>query len=242
MCSETPSRLKGIETRPDLAGLTLSILQFRNAVPFEGNRNLNVRLRIPLKEVSCSETPSRLKGIETRFSESTAEVHGQFRFRNAFPFEGNRNHAAKPAPTRPPRKFRNAVPVEGNRNPEPLQAFSHTDREFRNAVPVEGNRNTGFPTQHSWQLSSETPSRLKGIETSPSIGCTWTSLLAFRNAFPVEGNRNLHHGGSTPTHSGIGSETPSRLKGIETTKVASLTPTPISRSETPSRLKGIETL
>ena len=44
-------------------------------------------------------------------------------------------------------------------------------------------------------LSSETPSRLKGIETSSADVCDLKPTLEFRNAFPVEGNRNASRSG-----------------------------------------------
>ena len=89
---------------------------------------------------------------------------------------------------------------------------------FRNAVPFEGNRNSSMQDCLSAQpiaKSSETPSRLKGIETLDDFAfsavCGW-----FRNAFPVEGNRNLAHAALSSGCPWWRSETPSRLKGIET--------------------------
>ena len=44
----------------------------------------------------------------------------------------------------------------------------------------------GFP----FERSSETPSRLKGIETLGRGAIIHIAPVSFRNAFPVEGNRN----------------------------------------------------
>ena len=65
--SETPSRLKGIETFVQRTHGTLRSGEFRNAVPVEGNRNLTGYPGSPLAEVL---------------------------FRNAFPVEGNRNYSS----------------------------------------------------------------------------------------------------------------------------------------------------
>ena len=165
--------------------------------------------------MNSSETPSRLKGIETLHYRGMIRLSCS-QFRNAFPFEGNRNILF--GGERPRVKFRNAFPFEGNRNTFNWGAKDRADIEFRNAFPFEGNRNSTPRSHQAGCRRSETPSRLKGIETP----------LAF---FLVDQFIDR-------------SETPSRLKGIETLlchlwvlerSVKSLC------SETPSRLKGIET-
>ena len=65
-CSESPSRLKGIETD--------------NASLYAACFNSSLTL--------CSESPSRLKGIETCRPEQIEEAL-EVQFGKSFPFEGN---------------------------------------------------------------------------------------------------------------------------------------------------------
>ena len=113
-CSDTLSRLKGIETIPRHDGYKLlagpvqirfpvwrelklsgaessrpSSIKFRYAFPFEGNWNFLIVHCRPLFFV-CSDTLSRLKGIETRLN-PTPTLCRCYPFRYAFPFEGNWN-------------------------------------------------------------------------------------------------------------------------------------------------------
>ena len=112
--------------------------------------------------------------------------------------------------------FRNAFPFEGNRNRQLAYYHRSSLGAFRNAFPFEGNRNLRVLSLFMIDpLGSETPSRLKGIET----------YLA--GAIPI-----LR----------CCSETPSRLKGIETMTLTRFRRVLSESSETPSRLKGIETL
>ena len=62
-------------------------LEFGNAFPLEGNRNLANSSLVGI--TTSLETPSRSKGIETSHL-GFQKVHS-FLFGNAFPLEGNRN-------------------------------------------------------------------------------------------------------------------------------------------------------
>ena len=61
---------------------------------------------------------------------------------------------------------------------------------FRYAFPFEGNWNHKFVHDGMFGTSSDTLSRLKGIETIALVAETQSGLLWFRYAFPFEGNWN----------------------------------------------------
>ena len=65
-------------------------------------------------------------------------------------------------------------------------------------------------------LRSERPSRLKGIETNTKPYRLWKSVWLFGKTFPFEGNWNLHCILLYLKRNFFSSERPSRLKGIET--------------------------
>ena len=140
--------------------------------------------------MNCSDTLSRLKGIETRSEQS--EWLLLYLFRYAFPFEGNWNRMRIICQGVIPVGFRYAFPFEGNWNP------------------------SGIITKQFKETGSDTLSRLKGIETETIRNYSDFRRIMVQIRFPVwrELKRNLTH--SWHQWFSDGSDTLSRLKGIET--------------------------
>ena len=92
-----------------------------------------------------------------------------------------------------------------------------------------------------YNISSERPSRLKGIETVCLHCCRWRFvLLCSERPSRLKGIETEHRSVIAITHF-FRSERPSRLKGIETLLLKRHASNRVFRSERPSRLKGIET-
>ena len=120
---------------------------------------------------------------------SPARREGRVEFGYALRFEGNRNAGYVGVNFKLKYTFGYAFPVEGNRNWITIGCANRAVM-FGYAFPFEGNRNS--------------IRRIKSV-----------SEFSFGYAFPVEGNRNAPNDFSTCAHELV-SDTPSRLKGIET--------------------------
>ena len=208
---DTPSRLKGIETKLQITQITLFYKLwihlpvwrelkrlhcevfldhshgFGYTFPFEGNWNVCV---LPLEKFSVwsLDTPSRLKGIET----ITVSVNAMA------------SKSALDTPSRLKGIETVAVPVRDT----PYGFY------FGYTFPFEGNWNPREMSKKivSWGYALDTPSRLKGIETRsvlpvPDMFPLWIHLpvwrelklgtllrenrrLPFGYTFPFEGNWN----------------------------------------------------
>ena len=210
---------------------------FRKSFPFEGNRNA---LRVPtLHQHGSSESPSRLKGIET------FPVFAAFN-----PFVGSESPSRLKGIETDKRNLFSVFRVSSE-SPSRLKGIETNIYRrgavalvllFRKSFPFEGNRNPLNANNINIIPCSESPSRLKGIETNTQLSQKELSPPWFRKSFPFEGNRNFINRSSHPGSSILCSESPSRLKGIETFIGDALKHKKILCSESPSRLKGIETL
>ena len=136
---------------------------FRYAFPFEGN--WNPKSGTMEVTVRCSDTLSRLKGIETRgllHGSTTRKVMVQIRF---------------PVWRELKRGSYNSVRIR----PKGSDTLSR----------LKGIETpTGDTLSLSLTIGSDTLSRLKGIETWFGRSTT-TTLIPFRYAFPFEGNWNF---------------------------------------------------
>ena len=139
---------------------------------------------------TSSDTLSRLKGIET-LAHLSISIPFSIKFRYAFPFEGNWNPEA-PWKSNALNPVQIRFPVWRELKPTTLKVMSYPGGSFRYAFPFEGN----------WNLSR------KFLAS--------TAISAFRYAFPFEGNWNVIYKLLKHFISCRGSDTLSRLKGIET--------------------------
>ena len=194
-------------------------------------------MKVP-KVLPRSDTLSRLKGIETSGLGSLPDLFTEFRY--AFPFEGNWNFFEE---------------LLG----QFVFVFCSDTLSRLKGIETHSPQNRGRA-----KFGSDTLSRLKGIETKTLKNNFIASILVqirfpvwrelkhelisessqvskmFRYAFPFEGNWNR---GRRPLIVTLpsGSDTLSRLKGIETHSTAPLSEMISVSSDTLSRLKGIET-
>ena len=157
-------------------------------------RELKLKRRsYSIHSTTCSERPSRLKGIETLIPRCSANWFREFR--KTFPFEGNWNAihcwlfisvllicSERPSRLKGiethmicqsecfPFPFRKTFPFEGNWNSDTSSVSALYCQRFRKTFPFEGNWNSGVAaTAGIICTCSERPSRLKGIETEESM-------------------------------------------------------------------------